>query len=225
MVTEEEVWHTIRSLPSDKAPGPDGYKGRFYKKVWPIIRMDFMLALEKVWQGDASRLYLLNSAYVTLLPKKSEAIEVKDFRPISLIHSFAKIVTKILANRLAPKLPDLVSVNQSAFVKGRSIHDNFVMVQQTAKAIYGQKVSRVLLKLDIGKAFDSVSWTFLFEVLRHLGFGPLWCGIISRVLSSSTTRVLVNGEPEDIIHHRRGLRQGTPCPLCSLSLLWMSSTH
>jgi hypothetical protein len=69
MVTEEEVWHTIRSLPSDKAPGPDGYTGRFYKKVWPIIKMDFMLALKKVWQGDASRLYLLNSAYVTLLPK------------------------------------------------------------------------------------------------------------------------------------------------------------
>ena len=66
------------------------------------------------------------------------------------------------------------------------------------------------LKLDIGKAFDSVSWTFLFEVLRHLGFGPLWCGIVSRVLSSSTTRVLVNGEPGDIIHHRRGLRQGDP---------------
>jgi hypothetical protein len=54
----------------------------------------------------------------------------------------------------------------------------------------------------------TVSWTFLFEVLRHLGFGPLWCGIISKVLSSSTTRVLVNGEPGDIIHHRRGLRQG-----------------
>jgi hypothetical protein len=210
MVTEEEVWHTIRSLPSDKALGSDGYTGRFYKKVWPIIKMDFMSALKKVWQGDASRLYLLNSAYVTLLPKKSEAIEVKDFRPISLIHSFAKKFTKILANRLAPKLPDLVSVNQSAFVKGRSIDDNFVMVQQTAKAIYGQKLSRILLKLDIGKTFDSVSWTFLFEVLRHLGFGPLWCGIISRVLSSSTTRVLVNGEPGDIIHHRRGLRQGDP---------------
>ena len=90
MVTEEEVWHTIRSLPSDKALGSDGYTGRFYKKVWPIIKMDFMSALKKVWQGDASRLYLLNSAYVTLLPKKSEAIEVKDFRPISLIHSFAK---------------------------------------------------------------------------------------------------------------------------------------
>jgi hypothetical protein len=165
---------------------------------WPGVHFPY--------KGDASRLYLLNSTYVTLLPKKSEAIKVKDFRPISLIHSFAKIVTKILANRLAPKLPDLVSVNQSAFVKGRSIHDNFVMVQQTTKAIHGQKISRVLLKLDIGKAFDSVSWTFLFEVLRHLGFGPLWCGIISRVLSSSTTRVLVNGEPGDIIHHRRGLR-------------------
>jgi hypothetical protein len=97
-----------------------------------FLTVTFHGPVKKVWQGDASRLYLLNSAYITLLPKKSEAIEVKDFRPISLIHSFAKIVTKILANRLAPKLPDLVSVNQSAFVKGRSIHDNFFMVQQIA---------------------------------------------------------------------------------------------
>jgi hypothetical protein len=48
----------------------------------------------------------------------TKAVEVKDYQPISLVHSFANIVTKILANRLAPKLSDLMSANQSAFVKG-----------------------------------------------------------------------------------------------------------
>jgi hypothetical protein len=83
-----------------------------------------------------------------------------------------KNVTKVLANRLAIRLLELVSPNQSAFVKGISIHDNFILVQQTAKAIHKQKLSRVL-KLDICKAFDSVSWHFLLEVLWHLGFGPV----------------------------------------------------
>jgi hypothetical protein len=91
-----------------------------------------MEALNRVLQGDVSKLHLLNSAYVTLLPKKAEALEVKDFRLVSLIHSFAKIVTKILANRLASRLPEIVSANQSAFIKGRCIHDNFILVQQTA---------------------------------------------------------------------------------------------
>lgn len=206
----EEVWAAIKTLLADKAPGPDGYTGKFYKISWPIIKEDVMEALNRVLQGDVSKLHLLNSAYVTLLPKKAEALEVKDFRPISLIHSFAKIVTKILANRLASRLPEIVSTNQSAFIKGRCIHDNFILVQQTAKAVQKQRVPRILLKLDIGKAFDSVSWPFLLEVLTHLGFGSVWCNIISKMLLSSSTRVLVNGEPGEIIHHHRGLRQGDP---------------
>ena len=66
----------------------------------------------------------------------------------------------------------LVSPNQSAFVKGRCIHDNFILVQQTAKVLHNLKEPRILLKLDITKAFHSVSWTFLLQVSRHLGFKP-----------------------------------------------------
>jgi hypothetical protein len=70
-------------------------------------------------------------------------------------------VSKLLANRLAGKLPSLVSNSQSAFIKGRCIHDNFILVQQTAKALHRPKETRILLKLDITKAFDSVSWPSL----------------------------------------------------------------
>jgi hypothetical protein len=197
-------------MPSDKARGPDGYTGRFYKAAWQVISGDFMSAISRLLQGDVTRLYLLNSAYITLLPKKTEAIEVKDFRPISLVHSFAKIVTKIMANRLAPKPSNLVSANQSAFVKGRCIHDNFLLVHGTARALHNLQVLRVLLKLDVTKAFDSVSWPFLLEVIQHLAFGPVWCSVLSKLLRSSSTRVLVNEEPGDLILHQRGLRQGDP---------------
>jgi hypothetical protein len=115
-----------------------------------------------------------------------------------------------MENRLESKLPTLVPSCQSAFVKGRSIHDNFILVQQTARALRHQNSSRVLLKLDISKAFDSVSWPFLFEVLSHLGFGPFWCGILSKLMLSSSTRILVNGEPGDLIYHQCGLRLGDP---------------
>jgi hypothetical protein len=70
--------------------------------------------------------------FITLIPKKDNADQVKDFRPISLVHSFAKLITKILASRLASRLNDLVSPNQNAFIKGRFIQDNFMLVQQTA---------------------------------------------------------------------------------------------
>jgi hypothetical protein len=78
-----------------------------------------------------------------------DALTARDFRPISLIHSFAKLVTKLLANRLGPHLQELVAANQSAFVKGRSIHDNYMMVQHSIKYLHKKRVSSLFLKLDI----------------------------------------------------------------------------
>ena len=169
-----------------------------------------MDAISAVWSRKFANFEFLNSAYVTLLPKKKDATSVKDFRPISLVHSFAKLVTKILANRLASYLNQLVSPNQSAFIKGRFILDNFMLVQHTTKFLHQQKQARILLKLDINKAFDSVSWPFLLEVLKQLGFGPIWCDILSGLLRTSSTQILLNGSPGERIHHQRGLRQGDP---------------
>jgi hypothetical protein len=72
------------------------------------------------------------------------------------------------------------------------------------------KEPRVMLKLDIARAFDSVSWGFLVEVLRKMGFGPRFCELVAILLSTASTRVMLNGEPGPPIWHRRGLRQGDP---------------
>jgi len=208
--TEEEVWRTIKHLPTDKAPGPDGFTGKFYKTCWTIIKEDVMSALHTIWEKRFRNLWMLNSAFITLIPKNYEAAQVKDFRPISLVHSFAKLVTKILANRLAGRLDEMVSPNQSAFIKRRFIQDNFMLVQQTVKYLHSQRQPRILLKLDITKAFDSVNWSFLLEVLRKLGFGARWCDLLCGLLSTSSTQVLLNGSPGETIQHRRGLRQGDP---------------
>ena len=169
-----------------------------------------MAAMSAMWSRKFGNFHLLNSAYITLLPKKQDAISVKDCRLISLVHSFAKLVTKLMANRLAGHLDQMVSPNQSAFIKGRFILDNFMLVQHTTKFLHQQKQPRVLLKPDITKAFDSVLWPFLLEVLRNLGFETIWCDIISGLLASSSTQILLNGSPGNKITHRRCLRQGDP---------------
>jgi hypothetical protein len=74
-------------------------------------------------------------------------------------------------------------------------------VSRNYEAIHREKTPRILLKLDIGEAFDSVSWRFLLEVLGHLGFGVLCHNLVAKLLSSSSTRVLVNGGPGDLICH------------------------
>jgi hypothetical protein len=66
------------------------------------------------------------------------------------------------------------------------------------------------LKVDIAKAFDSVAWPFLIDILRHIGFSRRWCNWISALLSTASTKVVVNGRPGRQIAHARGLRQGDP---------------
>jgi hypothetical protein len=79
------------------------------------ITITIMAATSAVWRRDFRNFRLLNTTFITLIPKKEGAEHVGDFRPISLIHSFAKLITKILANRLADRLDKLVSNNQGAF--------------------------------------------------------------------------------------------------------------
>lgn len=209
-ISEQEVWKIVKELPSNKAPGPDGFSGRFYKNCWQIIKQDVMAVIGSVHGGDTRILHLLNSAYMVLLPKKEEPIGIGDHRPISLVHSIAKLITKVMANRLAPKFATMIAPNQSAFVRGRRIHDNFLLVHHMTRYLHSQRKPTLLIKLDITKAFDSISWAFLLDVLRHLGFGHCWRSLICALLASSSTRVLLNGYPGQPIRHYRGLRQGDP---------------
>jgi len=102
--SEHEVLTAIKQLPHDKAPGPDGLTGCFFKECWNLIKHDLLAAINYFHMGRCANLNLLNKANIVLISKKEEVESISDFRPISLIHAFAKIISKILALRLAPKM-------------------------------------------------------------------------------------------------------------------------
>jgi hypothetical protein len=154
---------------------------------------------------------LLNTAHIVLLSKREQGLRIGDYKPISLVHSVAKIFSNVLPNRLAPHLPEMFSPNQSAFVKKRCIHGNFMLVQSLIKEFHRKKTWALFVKLDILKAFDSISWVYLLEVLERLGFGSRWRDWISIALATSSSRILLNGStPGMPLKHERGLRQGDP---------------
>jgi len=98
-----------------------------------------MNALDHFHREDMRGLGAVNKALVSLLPKKVGAVDIKDFCPVSLISGPVKIFDKILAIRLAEDLPKLVGLHQSAFIKGRSLHDNFMLVQCMARRLHALK--------------------------------------------------------------------------------------
>lgn len=121
LFSDEEIHKAVCQLPSEKAPGPDGFPGLFFKICWPIIKGDLVNAIHCFHQLRAGPLEHLNGAHIALIPKGEVAEYAKDFRPISLINSFAKLITKILAIRLSRHIDHLISQSQSAFIKGRCI--------------------------------------------------------------------------------------------------------
>jgi retron-type reverse transcriptase len=205
-----EIKEAIEDLPLDKAPGPDGFSMAFFHSCWDIIKADLMEVIKAFSELSTQNFHILNTANMVLLPKKDGADAITDFRPISLIHGIPKIIAKAMARRLGPKMNEIVSRSQSAFIKSRTIHDNFMYVRNTARKLHRSKTPALLIKLDIAKAFDSVRWEYLLDLLQRLGFPQIWRALLTTLLSMASSRFLLNGIPGKNIRHGRGLRQGDP---------------
>lgn len=191
--SHEEIWNAVKLLPARKAPGTDGFTAEFLRACWSTIRQDILDVFRQSYELRGSGFCKLNQPLVTLLPKRADARKFRDYRPICLIHLMAKI-----------------SRDQNAFIPNLSLHDNFVLVRQSLKLLHQLKAPRIMLKQDLTRAFDSISWPFLFEVLARYGFGTRFREWLAILLATSSTRIMLNGEPSPPIWLRCGLRQGDP---------------
>jgi hypothetical protein len=120
--TKDEMDGVIKHMPSDRAPGPDGFNGLFVKKCWPIIKEEFYNLAKEFHEGKLN-LQSINGSYITLVPKKAVPKTVNDFRPISLTNVCLKFLTKLVANRLQGRILECIHKNQYGFLRSRSIQD------------------------------------------------------------------------------------------------------
>lgn len=195
-ISEAEIKNVLFSMPSNKAPGPDGCPAEFYRSAWPIIRSDFTIAVQSFFMFG----FLpkgVNATTLALIPKVQGAETLKDFRPISCCNILYKVVSKILANRLKVFLPDLIEPNQCAFVKGRLLLENVLLATELVKNYHKDSIGACsVLKLDISKAFDTVNWSFILDTLRALNIPDQFVHWIHVCLSTAAFSVSVNGELE-----------------------------
>jgi hypothetical protein len=123
---EDEVWEVVQKLKGDKALGPDGFTMAFFQKCWGVVKED-MMAVFKEFHESGNVEKSISSTFVALILKKAGAVEMKDFRPTSLVRGVYKIISKVLVSQLNSVLGKHVSHTQNAFIPGRQILDSILM--------------------------------------------------------------------------------------------------
>ncbi|XP_057803038.1 uncharacterized protein LOC131018330 [Salvia miltiorrhiza] len=207
---EGEIAAAVFDMDANSAPGPDGFSGMFFEKCWQIIKVDVIQAVQRFF----SHSYLpsgCNASTMILIPKKEQVSVVGDLRPIVLSNFFFKIVSKILASRLSSVAASHVSPNQFGFIKGRNIHDcimlsseGFNCMERTNNGI------NMACKVDIRKAFDTIRWKFIFQVLRANGYHENFIKWMEVIFRSARLSILYNGKLTGYFPCSRGVRQGDP---------------
>jgi hypothetical protein len=106
-------------------------------------------------------LFHLNFGTIILLLKKENAIQIQQYRPISLLNVSFKVFTKVGTNRIPEVVHSVVRPTQTAFMSRRHIFEGAVVLHETIHELHRKKLDRVLLKIDFEKVYDKVKWDFL----------------------------------------------------------------
>lgn len=190
-----------------RTPGPDGYIMAFYQHCWDLVKGDLMKVFSEFFESGIIN-GITNETYICLIPKKQEAVRVKDFRPISLITSLYKILDKVLSTRLKRVMPLTIVENQCAFIQGRQILDCCLIANEVVEEVRFKKKKGWVFKADLEKAYDNVDWNFLDWVLLQKGFGQRWRSWVKGCISNVSFSVMINGRPRGKFRGEKGLRQG-----------------
>ncbi|XP_071700540.1 uncharacterized protein [Rutidosis leptorrhynchoides] len=171
--TECEVIEAIKGCGKNKAPGPDGFNIKFYSKFWDIIKGDLIRAINWFWEtGQISN--GCNASFITLIPKVKDPLNFSNFRPISLIGSYYKMLSKMLSNRIRKIIPRLIGDEQSAFISNRYILDGVLIALETIDDLKSRNQKSFIFKVDFEKAFDCLDWDFLSSIMRSMGWSPVF---------------------------------------------------
>ncbi|GJY46405.1 putative RNA-directed DNA polymerase, eukaryota, reverse transcriptase zinc-binding domain protein [Tanacetum coccineum] len=204
-----EVKVAVWDCAGSKAPGPDGFNFNFIKSFWDVVKIYFWNCISH-FEATGTLKKGYNPSFTVLIPKKFDPIGFSDFKPISLIGCVYKVISKILASRLAKVIDSIIGPNQSAFIKGRQILDGCLIANEIIRMETLEDQRMLLFKVDFEKSFDSVNWNFLLDVMRQMGFGLKWRNCIASCLSSASISVLIKGSPSKEFFMECGLRQGDP---------------
>ena len=206
----EEVALVLKAMSNNRSPGSDGFSAEFFKMFWKKIGYFIIRSINYGFiKGELSATQ--REGIITCIPKDNKPRHfIKNYRPISLLNCVYKIASGVIAHRIKSTIHKIIHADQTGFIAGRYIGENTRLVYDIMQYTEENNIPGLLLLIDFEKAFDSVSWSFLYKVLELFGYGN--SVIPWKKLFNCNARLSVNqcGNLSSFFYIGRGCRQGDP---------------
>lgn len=209
-ITIDEISIVLKNMKNNKSPGTDGFSAEFFKFFFIDLKCFIKRAINEGYrEGKLS--ITQRQGLITCLPKGDKPKQfMKNWRPITLLNVIYKLASGCIAERIKSILTKLISEDQTGFLSGRYIGENTRLMYDIIHLTDTLDIPGLLLIVDFEKAFDSISWNFIMQVLNFFNFGQSikkWIKVFYNDISSS---VIQNGFISDSFPVQRGCRQGDP---------------
>ena len=210
LITKQECVNAIKNMSNFKSPGTDGLPVEFYKIFWNEIS-DLLINSFNYSYTQKKMSISQRQGIITLLPKKDKDTKfLKNWRPISLLNTDYKIMTKCIASRLKKVLPRIIHQNQTGFMKDRYIGFNIRLILDLIEYAERENKPGIIFSIDFEKAFDSVSWEFLEKSINYFNFGESFKNWVKLFTTDISSCALNTGWSSGFFKLYRGVRQGCP---------------
>ena len=206
----EELSLALKNMKNNKTPGIDGFPAEFFKVFWSKIKSFILRSINNGYkQGKMSNSF--RQCIITCLPKGKKQREfLKNWRPIALLSVTYKLASSVIASRVKLFLEKIITNSQTGFITGRFIGDSTRLVYDIMSFAENNNIDGLLMLIDFEKAFDSISWNFMYKTLTFFGFKESILKWITLFNTDINARILQAGYLSDDIHIKRGCRQGDP---------------
>ena len=204
-MSEDEVFKSLKCMDYNKSAGNDGLSKEFYECFWDEIKKLFLASIHKAFLNQELSTSQKQAVIKMLEKKDKDKRFIKNWRPISLLNTDVKIISKVLSTRKKGVLfPYLISSNQTAYVKNRFIREIGRVISYILEIAKTLGLEGFLVTIYIEKVFDSVNHCYLFHILRKFGFGIDFVSWIKTILKDQESYITNGGKTTRYFKLERG---------------------